>query len=264
MLTQARVRQAADMHRPPPGRGRNGERAVRARGRDTVARLLAAGLAEFEERGFHAVTVDDVVRRASTSHGTFYLYFANKDDLFGALAAEALRAMDRLSDEFPVVTTDGAGRAALRKWVTAFCDTYQAHAPVMRILSQADVIDWRAWESGLNSLLRMADVISLGMTAAGPGGQNGAGGRVPGAGSRLSAVACLMMLERVNYLASSGVRLPRDELVDRMTAIIVAAFSATAVPSSRMDRRPGESIASSPAIPATATRQNASPSPDAA
>jgi hypothetical protein len=37
-------------------------------------------------------------------------------------------------------------------------------------------------------------------------------------------VACLMMLERVNYLLSVEVRLPRDEMVDRLAAIIFAAF----------------------------------------
>lgn len=230
MLMQARAGQAADMHRRPSGHGRRGERAVRARGRDTVARLLSAALAEFEERGFQAVTVDDIVRRASTSHGTFYLYFANKGDLFGVLAADALGAMDHLSDEFPVVTANDAGRAALRKWVTAFCDTYQAHATVIRILSQAEVVGLGAWEDGLKYLFRMADVISMGMAAGAAGGQPGADGRISGTDSRLSAVACLIMLERANYLTSSGVRLPRAELADRLTAIVMAAFQAPQQP----------------------------------
>ena len=47
-----------------------------------MQKLLEAGLAEFDENGFQAVRVDDIVRRAKTSHGTFYLYFANKEDLF--------------------------------------------------------------------------------------------------------------------------------------------------------------------------------------
>jgi hypothetical protein len=40
----------------------------------------------------------------------------------------------------------------------------------------------------------------------------------------LTALACLMMLERVNYLISVGVSLPRDEMADRLTAILYAAF----------------------------------------
>ena len=35
-----------------------------------------------------------------------------------------------------------------------------------------------------------------------------------------------MMLERVNYLLSVEVGLPRDEMVDRLSAIIYAAFHA--------------------------------------
>jgi hypothetical protein len=40
----------------------------------------------------------------------------------------------------------------------------------------------------------------------------------------LTALACLMMLERVNYLISVGVRLPRDEMAERLSAILYAAF----------------------------------------
>lgn len=185
-------------------------------------RLLEAGLEEFRERGFHAVRVDDIVRRAKTSHGTFYLYFANKDDFFGALAAEALQAMDRIAVEFPVVTPDEAGRAGLRKWVAAFCDTYAAHATVMRTLSQGDLVDQGLWRSALTCLLSRADVISLGMTQAAHAKREGRPASV--AASRLNAVACLLMLERMNYLLSSGIQLPRTDLIDQMTAIIIAAF----------------------------------------
>src|SRR5216683_5683609 len=93
------------------------DRELRAQGRQTVRKLLEAGLAEFDERGFQGVRVDDVVRRAKTSHGTFYLYFANKDDLFRALLRDALHDMEIITDEFPVVTSNDAGRDALRKWV---------------------------------------------------------------------------------------------------------------------------------------------------
>jgi hypothetical protein len=37
-------------------------------------------------------------------------------------------------------------------------------------------------------------------------------------------VACLMMLERVNYLISAEVQLPQDEMADRIADIMFAAF----------------------------------------
>jgi AcrR family transcriptional regulator len=232
--------------RPSLGGGRPAQdRELRAQGRQTVRRLLEAGLAEFDERGFQAVRVDDIVRRARTSHGTFYLYFSNKDDFFKALLRDALHDMAVITDAFPVVTRDDAGRAALRQWVHTFCETYAAHAAVIRILSQADVVGEEVWGDGLQLLFRLAEAITQGMTAASPKWQapaDGADGRAAGAGqapddaagdgqaaapagyAELTAVACLMMLERVNYLLSVEVRLPRDEMVGRLTAIIFAAF----------------------------------------
>ena len=262
--------------RPSLGGGRPAQdRELRAQGRQTVRRLLEAGLAEFDERGFQAVRVDDIVRRARTSHGTFYLYFANKDDFFKALLRDALHDMGVITDAFPVVTRNDAGRAALRQWVHTFCETYAAHAAVIRILSQADLVGEEVWGDGLQLLFRLAEAITQGMTAASPhrltpapaegAGQQAAvqgvadhgratvDGRAPGEGqapgdghapgdgqagdepadrqtaapaehAELTAVACLLMLERVNYLLSVEVRLPREEMVDRLTAIMFAAF----------------------------------------
>jgi AcrR family transcriptional regulator len=262
--------------RPSLGGGRPAQdRELRAQGRQTVRRLLEAGLAEFDERGFQAVRVDDIVRRARTSHGTFYLYFANKDDFFKALLRDALHDMGVITDAFPVVTRNDAGRAALRQWVHTFCETYAAHAAVIRILSQAELVGEEVWGDGLQLLFRLAEAITQGMTAAAPHGLSptpaegadrqdaGQGvaddgratvdGRAPGEGqapgdghapgdgqagdepadrqtaapaehAELTAVACLLMLERVNYLLSVEVRLPREEMVDRLTAIMFAAF----------------------------------------
>src|ERR1700727_1351257 len=137
--------------RPPSHGGgvpaRDGER--RAQGRATVKRLLEAGMVEFEERGFHGVRVDDVVRRAGISHGTFYLYFSNKEDLFKALLKDALRDMEIVAGDFPVVTADETGLSVLRRWVRMFFRAYAAHATVIRILSQADLVPEEVFGDGL-------------------------------------------------------------------------------------------------------------------
>ncbi len=191
-----------------------------------MRKLLEAGLIEFDERGFQAVRVDDVVRRAKTSHGTFYLYFANKDDLFKTLLRDALHEMEIITGDFPVVTRNEAGREALRAWVRRFCDTYAAHATVIRILSQADIVGEEVWGDGLQLFFRLAEAITQGMTAASTAGHAaGQEGGLP-EHAELTAVACLMMLERVNYLLSVEVRLPREEMVDRLSAIIYAAFNS--------------------------------------
>src|SRR5260370_30325994 len=69
------------------------ERKLRSQGKETLRRLLDAGMVTFEKRGYHAARVDDIVKVAKTSHGTFYLYFANKEDLFWALISDVTDAM---------------------------------------------------------------------------------------------------------------------------------------------------------------------------
>jgi len=199
------------------------ERELGTQGRLTVRRLLDAGLAEFDERGFQAVRVDDIVRRAKTSHGTFYIYFSNKDDLFRTLLRDALHDMEIITDDFPVVTSNEVGRAALRKWIKSFSDTYLAHATVIRILSQADIVGEEVYGDGLRLLFRLSEAIAQGMTvAASRRGRPDDPDLAQHA--ELTALACLMMLERINYLMSAEVRLPRDEMIDRVAAIIYAAF----------------------------------------
>jgi len=51
--------------------------------------LLDAATELFGEKGYHAATVPMIVARAESSTGSFYMYFRNKEDVFGA-ALEAL------------------------------------------------------------------------------------------------------------------------------------------------------------------------------
>jgi AcrR family transcriptional regulator len=230
------VMPGSEANRPrarPPGQARGGpggqpshgggvparDRELRAQGRATVRRLLEAGMIEFENRGFHGVRVDDVVSRAGISHGTFYLYFSNKEDLFKALLRDALHAMEVVAGDFPVVTRDEAGKTVLRRWVRKFFDVYAAHATVIRILSQADLVPEEVYGDGLQMLFSISEAMTTGMTAA---------TRQSGQQTEhveLTAVACLMMLERVNYLLSAEVKLPVDEMANRIADIMFAAFA---------------------------------------
>ena len=215
--------------RPSLGGGEPAKgRQLRRQGRETVSKLLEAGLAEFDERGYQAVTVDDVVRRAKTSHGTFYLYFSNKDDLFKTLLRDTLHDMEVITDDFPVVTLNEAGRDALRSWVRKFCDTYAAHAAVIRVLSQAEFGE-EVYSDGLQLSFRMAEVVTQGLTAA-TGGEHGTPDGDTSQHARLTAMALLLMLERMNYLLGAGVQLPRDEMVDIATTVFYSTFLPTACP----------------------------------
>jgi AcrR family transcriptional regulator len=52
------------------------------------ARLLAAARRLFARQGYHATTVPQVVNQAQSSIGSFYFYFRDKENVFGAVLEE--------------------------------------------------------------------------------------------------------------------------------------------------------------------------------
>src|SRR3954469_19835927 len=98
---------------PAPRSDAAAPRELRARGLATRERLLDAGATVFAKRGVHAARVDDIVKVAATSHGTFYLYFANKEELFHALAEKVAGELEALAGRAPARW--GRGRGACRR-----------------------------------------------------------------------------------------------------------------------------------------------------
>src|SRR5579859_2447063 len=52
------------------------------------AQILAAAMACFARQGYHATSMDDVVRESGLSVGAIYSYFPSKEELFLALSDE--------------------------------------------------------------------------------------------------------------------------------------------------------------------------------
>ena len=172
-------------------------------------------MAVFATKGFHAARVDDVVKAAKTSHGTFYLYFANKDELFGALTEEVGDRMVAFAEAFPVVPRGVQGQSALRDWVEAFADLYVESAPVVRAWTEAEVGTSAMRADGLRVVGAFAEAISARL----------AKGDFDGIDCDAAALAIFAMLERLNYYAyTKQVRLDRGDMVDTVTRVIFAAM----------------------------------------
>ena len=56
-----------------------------ARGRQTRDKLLAAARTVFETKGYLETRVADICDEAGLAHGTFYIYFQTKEDIFHTL-----------------------------------------------------------------------------------------------------------------------------------------------------------------------------------
>lgn len=185
-------------------------RTLRARGRHTRRRLLDAGSLVFAERGYHAARVDDVVKAAQTSHGTFYLYFGSKEDLFRALAAEVADEMAALAGEFPPLGADAEGRAEIRAWLVRFGALYDRAGPVIRAWTEAEISDSEIGRVGGGLVAEFAGRLAARIRPA-----------APDLDAQIAAMAIVALIERTSYLAANGtLRIDRDTLLDTLAAIV--------------------------------------------
>jgi AcrR family transcriptional regulator len=191
-------------------------RELRAQGKRTMARLLDAGLRVFAERGYHAARVDDIVRAARTSHGTFYLYFTNKEDLLRALAVDCAHELTEMADTIGAITPDDAGRAELRAFLARFLGTYRRYGPVIRAWMEDQVGDREVDRLGVKAFTAIGDRLGQRMRDAG----------VDIATDEPAAVAALMaMLERFSYgLASRRIVDDDEAVLDTLTTIVHRGF----------------------------------------
>jgi AcrR family transcriptional regulator len=198
------------------------ERELRAQGRKTMRKLLDAGMKVFVERGYQAARVDDIVRAARTSHGTFYLYFANKEDLLRALAVECAHEMNVLAEQLGVIGADAAGAAELRRFLDGFFTTYGRYGPVIRAWMEGDIADRETSALGVTAFTEIANSLARRLAEAGAPADDA------------SIAALMAMIERFAYFSTSR-RLQSDDdvVLTTVTLVVHRGFFAAASASLR-------------------------------
>ena len=134
----------------------------------TRRHLLAAAGSVFEERGYKATTVGSITDRANTAHGTFYLYFRNKEDAFCRVIESVI--LDELAVE-TVVPLDEAPRRAVEDGVRAFLGVYSKHAGLWRALLEGTLQSPRVQEMWLDLRRGLVTRLSVAFAAQQRAGQ---------------------------------------------------------------------------------------------
>jgi AcrR family transcriptional regulator len=185
-----------------------------------MRKLLDAGTQVFATRGYHAARVDDIVKLARTSHGTFYLYFSNKEDLFGALTAEVSTAMQEHAELLPALEPGLAGLAALREWVAEFSALYERYGPVIVAWTEAEIGGSSFGRQGDDLIAQVAGVIVTRIGAA--ENANNATARID---PQIAALALVAMIERLHYYAMTRqVRVAPDAMIDTLASVTHSAL----------------------------------------
>jgi AcrR family transcriptional regulator len=196
-------------------------RELRAQGRKTMRRLSDAGMRVFAERGYHQSRVDDIVRAARTSHGTFYLYFANKEDLLRTLAVDCALEMEALADAVGEIDATDEGFDRLREFLRLFVTTYRRYGVVIRAWMEDQVSDREVDRLGVRAFTHIAAALMTRMDES---------GAVQPVDSTASVAALMALLERFSYAISSrDLGFDDDEMFTSLTRVIHRGFFGGAV-----------------------------------
>ena len=108
------------------------------RGRRTRNKLLEAAEIEFGEKGYHEAGISGITYRAGVALGTFYTYFASKEEIFRAL----VRYMSQHIREWVAERAAGAPNRleAERRGIEAFIEFVRRHKSIYRIISEAEFV----------------------------------------------------------------------------------------------------------------------------
>jgi AcrR family transcriptional regulator len=187
--------------------------------------LLDAAVKVFAAKGYHAARVDDIVRRARLSHGTFYLYFANKEDIFGVLTADVAEQMSALVHSLDPFEPGPDGVDALRKWLAEFAELYSHYGPVIRAWTEAEADGSEFGQLGNQMLGELAVAFARHVDAS----------PAKKLDPDVASLALLAMIERFNYYGVSGqLRLDPERTID---ALAIAVHDSLFGRSARSSRR---------------------------
>jgi AcrR family transcriptional regulator len=126
-----------------------------------MRKLLDAAMEAFDRRGYHATRVNDIVEIAKTSHGTFYLYFSNKEDLLRALVAEASTETQHVYEALNAMPPGGLSWEELRGWIAQYSALWQRYAPVLRAWTDLASIDPELGEQVRQTVTAMSSALSV-------------------------------------------------------------------------------------------------------
>jgi AcrR family transcriptional regulator len=126
----------------------------------TAAELEEAALRLFSERGFDAVTIDDIAAAADVSRRTFFRYFGSKEDVVLSDHPRRLGELQAALDRRP---PDEPALAALRHAVMSLADTFKDERDRMlrrfRLMTTTPALEARSlclqrnWETAVTEML---------------------------------------------------------------------------------------------------------------
>jgi AcrR family transcriptional regulator len=113
---------ARDLETEAAGPGKRALRSILGVANDLIA-----------HRGYRGLRIDDIVRAAGVSRGSFYTYFDDIEDFVRVMGVRAIQDVSEVVRQLPAAPT----RAAMRAWLGRFAEVNLTSGPLVRVWIEA-------------------------------------------------------------------------------------------------------------------------------
>lgn len=195
------------------GDGGAGRRTLRAQQKATTRRrILETAHTLFVERGYAAVTIDDITSAVGCSRATFYLHFPNKMEVLAKIGAETVdqRALTVYADLDRVLQT--GQRSAFVDWVRRALSWFSDNRTLLPAWDEASVLEPQFRDIARSAIGELPAAMPAYLAAWGPGRE---------AEARLRIELLVSQLERffTRWAIQSSIQTPDELAAEVLTDI---------------------------------------------
>lgn len=206
---------------PSSGKPGRGVRFVQERSRDTLRRIIKAAEEVFSEKGYQKASVADIIARAGIGHGTFWLYFRNKDDLLRYLVQDMISEFESFAwyrendpEKTPIDCVED-----VEIIIGDVTRIFERHSPIFPLILRAS-LESEEFRGTLNELLQPFAHILEGKLR-----EHLEKGLCSGLDPQVAALIILNMVEFANLQwLVRGISCDRETLVRNLSAVIFHAL----------------------------------------
>ncbi len=204
---------------------------VGERGAQTRQRIVEAALACFDERGYHATSVDDIASAVGISRAALYQYFENKQAIFVELMNESGDALLRVVRRLGPVGPTALGFDNLHWWLGEWAWVYDKYAIAY--------VQWANAESPQAPIRPL--ILQFMDSYIGRVSEPLSDAPLEGLDAQTAALVILAMVTRVNYYRHTmiGRRFSDGEVIDTL-AVVVQLMLFPQTPTSVLAAEPRE------------------------
>ena len=189
----------------------------------TRQRLIDASIEVFDQQGYAATTIDDIVAAAGASRATFYLHFKSKLEIARELERREVEALKPLWQDLAALKPTDISREVIEGWLERAFDFYRDLRLELKAVQEAIAVEPELREDVIESVEHAVDVVAPLIAASHP--------RADKQDARIRAAMLVWQHERFAYFwILRGMEFDADHVLRVFADVWMEALAGVAAP----------------------------------